>query len=170
MSPSNSTQQHRDNAPAQLRFAVLTVSDSRTLETDSSGRLIVEELSSVGHKLTTHAIVPDEIEDIRNYVQQAIEAEADAIMVTGGTGITQRDRTPEAIEPLLDVALPGFGELFRFLSYEEIGAASMLSRAFAGRIGQTLVFCLPGSTAAVSLAVAKLLKPELPHLVFHARG
>ena len=92
------------------------------------------------------------------------------LLLTGGTGISPRDRTPEAVQPLLDLELPGFGEIFRMLSFQEIGPAAMLSRAFAGRIGQVLVFCLPGSTNAVRLAAEKLLVPELPHLVHHSRG
>ena len=116
-------------------------------------------------------IVPDEPLQIASHVcQLTTEDNLDVLLLTGGTGISPRDRTPEAVAPLLDVELPGFGELFRMLSYAEIGPATMLSRALAGRRGSVLVFCLPGSRAAVSLAIDKILVPELPHLVHHSRG
>ena len=163
--------QHRRAAPQTLKIAVMTVSDTRTLENDSSGQLVVEAMSAAGHCVIERLIVPDELTIIRQSVHDRTSAasELDAIILTGGTGISPRDTTPEAIEPLLDLTLPGFGELFRMLSFAEIGAASMLSRALAGRVGRVLVFCLPGSTAAVRLALDKLLVPELPHLVHHSR-
>ena len=163
---------HRRAAPQALQIAVITVSDTRTLENDTSGQWVVDAFSTAGHSIVERLIVPDELPLIREAVQTRTTASAklDAIILTGGTGISPRDTTPEAIEPLLDLMLPGFGELFRMLSFAEIGAASMLSRAFAGRIGGVLVFCLPGSTAAVRLAVDKLLLPELPHLVHHSRA
>lgn len=168
---SESTQQHRNEAPDQLVFAVITISDSRTLDTDTSGQLIAERMAKVGHKLLDRRIVPDEPSDICAAVGQlCAQTNLDVILATGGTGISPRDQTPEAIEPLLDVQLPGFGEMFRVLSYEEIGPATMLSRAMAGRIGRVLIFCLPGSLNAVKLAMDKLLVPELPHLVHHSRG
>ncbi|MCA9134886.1 MAG: molybdenum cofactor biosynthesis protein MoaB, partial [Planctomycetales bacterium] len=168
---SLSAAEHRQAAPKQLRFAVVTVSDTRTLESDSSGQLLVDELTAAAHHCLDRRLVRDEPLEICQVVGQLCSNESlDVILVTGGTGISPRDRTPEAIAPLLDAELPGFGELFRMLSFQEIGAAAMLSRALAGRIGSILIFCLPGSTAAVRLAIEKLLLPELPHLVHHARG
>lgn len=171
MKMSTSTKEHRDAAPNQLTYAVITVSDTRTIETDTSGALIVERMDGAGHQLLNRRIVADEPADICAAVGQLCAApNLDVILATGGTGISPRDQTPEAIQPLLDIEIPGFGEMFRVLSFEEIGAATMLSRAMAGRIGRVLVFCLPGSSNAVKLAMDKLLVPELPHLVHHSRS
>ena len=168
---SSSTQEHRDAAPAKLSFAVLTVSDTRTLETDKSGLMIVRSMEEAGHQLLDRVIVRDEPVEIRQAVETFCQSNPpDVILLTGGTGISPRDQTPEAVVPLFDIEIPGFGEMFRWLSYEEIGAATMLSRAVAGRIGKALVFCLPGSSNAVRLAMEKLLVPELPHLVHHSRA
>ncbi|MBX3421269.1 MAG: MogA/MoaB family molybdenum cofactor biosynthesis protein [Pirellulaceae bacterium] len=168
---SSSTQQHRDCAPERLGLAVITVSDTRTIETDRSGQLLVDSLSAAGHTIAVRQIVKDEPDQIVAAIQALRQNTlVDAVLLTGGTGLSPRDRTPEAVEPLLEAHIPGFGELFRWLSYQEIGAAAMLSRAFAGRMGNQIIFCLPGSTAAVRLALEKLLVPELPHLVFHARN
>jgi molybdenum cofactor biosynthesis protein B len=161
--------EHRRTADRVLRLGVLTVSDTRTLETDVSGQLLVDRFAAAGHTIVERQIVRDEVEEIREVVRRAQATELDALLITGGTGLAPRDCTPEAIEPLLEVKLPGFGELFRMLSYAEIGAAAMLSRAVAGRVGRVLVFCLPGSTAAVRLAVDKLLLSDLAHLVHHSR-
>ena len=167
---SPSTQEHRQAAPSVLRFAIVTISDSRTLATDKSGDLLQQSMQQAGHQLSVRKIVKDDIEQIRGAVYTLCEdPKLDSILLTGGTGLSPRDRTPEAIQPLLDADIPGFGELFRMLSYQEIGTASMLSRAMAGRRGRVLIFCLPGSTNAVRLAVEKLIVPELPHLVHHAR-
>ncbi len=168
---STSTQEHRNAAPNSLKFAVLTVSDTRNLETDKSGQLIVQRMEDAKHQLHKRIVVPDEPSQISEQVRAFAAVERlDVLLLTGGTGISPRDQTPEAVIPLLDIEIPGFGETFRVLSYEEIGPATMLSRAFAGRIGQVLVFCLPGSSNAVKLAMDKLLVPELPHLVHHSRG
>ncbi|MFK7738477.1 MAG: molybdenum cofactor biosynthesis protein B [Pirellulaceae bacterium] len=168
---SQSAAAHRQAAPKRLRYCVLTISDTRTLETDSSGQLIAEHMAAAGHSQVERRIVPDEPHQIRAVVKEMVQLEElDVILATGGTGISPRDQTPEAIEPLFDVFIPGFGEMFRMLSYQEIGAATMLSRATAGRVGKTLVFALPGSSNAVRLAMEKLLVPELPHLVHHSRG
>ena len=168
---SPSVDAHRRAAVGNLRIAVITISDTRTLETDSSGELLVNAFAAAGYEIVERTIVPDEVEHIRSAVVRLVQdAVADAIITTGGTGIAPRDRTPEAIETMIEVPLPGFGELFRMLSYQEIGAAAMLSRAFAGRIAKTLVFCLPGSNNAIRLALDKLLLSELKHLVHHSRG
>jgi molybdenum cofactor biosynthesis protein B len=171
MTKSPSVDAHRQAAQGAVRVAVITISDTRTLETDSSGQVLVDAFAGGGYEVVERLIVPDEVPAIREAVAGMIRSGSiDAIVTTGGTGIAPRDRTPEAIEGMIEVPLPGFGELFRMLSYQEIGAAAMLSRAFAGRVGTTLVFCLPGSTNAIRLAVDKLLLGELKHLVHHARG
>jgi molybdopterin adenylyltransferase len=145
-----------------LNIAVLTVSDSRTEETDTSGRLLVERLQAVGHRLAEKAIVSDNIYRIRALVSRWIAAEPiQVIITTGGTGITGRDGTPEAIKPLLDKTIEGFGELFRALSYEEIKTSTLQSRALAGIANGTVLFCLPGSTGACRTAWDKILAPQL---------
>jgi molybdenum cofactor biosynthesis protein B len=145
---------------------VLTVSDTKTAETDTGGALIRELLGAAGHTVAGSAIVRDEPADVARVVRDACRDPAvQVVVVTGGTGITSRDSTFEAIEALLDKRLPGFGELFRMLSYREIGAAAMLSRAQLGVHGGRIVASLPGSPDACRLAVEKLLLPELGHLV-----
>lgn len=157
-------------APAGVRVFVLTVSDTRTDETDTSGQAIIELLRSAGHQLAGKAIEKDEPARVAELVrQQAVIADVDAIITTGGTGLTSRDSTFEAIDALLQKRLPGFGELFRMLSYHDIGAAAMLSRACAGTIGRVVVISLPGSEKAVRLAMTKLVIPELGHLVQQAQ-
>ena len=165
-----SSLEHKALAPVGLRVFVLTVCDTRTDETDSSGRAIIELLMAAGHHVAGKAIERDEPPRVAELVrQQAAIADVDAIITTGGTGLTSRDSTFEAIDALLDKRLPGFGELFRMLSYHDIGAAAMLSRACAGTIGGVIVISLPGSEKAVRLAMATLVIPELGHLVQQAR-
>lgn len=168
---SESTQQHRSEAPQSVRCFVLTVSDTRTEEDDRGGALIKELLKNTGHEITGYQIVRDEIEAISSTVRNASDgvSNPEAIIVTGGSGIGPRDVSPEALRPLLTKEMPGFGEVFRVLSFEEVGAATMLSRAFAGVMGRTLLFVLPGSTNAVRLAMEKLIVPELGHLVREVR-
>jgi molybdenum cofactor biosynthesis protein B len=145
-----------------LRVAVLTVSDTRTLETDGSGGLAAAELVQAGHLLADRRILPDDVESIRAALRAWVESPAvDVVVMTGGTGITARDVTPDALAPLVTKPIPGFGELFRFLSYAEIGAATIQSRAEAALCGTTLVFALPGSTGAVRLALEKIVLPQL---------
>ncbi len=157
---------HRAAARQSLAIFVLTVSDSRSPADDRSGDRIVSLLSEAGHQLAGRAIVPDEASRIAACVTETAKLESvDAIVVAGGTGVAPRDVTPEAVEPLFTKSLAGFGELFRSLSFAEIGAAAMLSRATAGLIGDKPVFVLPGSTAAVKLAMEKLILPEIGHLV-----
>jgi molybdenum cofactor biosynthesis protein B len=147
-----------------VRCFVLTISDTRTPGTDTSGDAIVETLTAAGHEVTGRAIVPDDPGAVRAVVgAQAVATEA--IITTGGTGITARDSTFEAIASVLDKKLDGFGELFRMLSYEEIGPAAMLSRACAGTIGRCAIFVLPGSENAVRLAMTRLIVPEIGHVV-----
>ena len=145
-----------------LHIAVLVVSDSRTEKTDKSGKLLIARLEAAGHKLHEKRIVPDDIQQIRAAVANwCADADVDAVITTGGTGVTGRDGTPEAVAPLFDKEIAGFGELFRFLSYEEIGASSLQSRAVAGVAGGTYIFCLPGSAGACATAWDKLLATQL---------
>ena len=169
---SASTEEHRAQSPDVVSCFVLTVSDTRTLETDRGGALIEELLSGANHLVTAREIVRDETALIETSVRNALNgvARPDAIIVTGGSGISSRDVSPEALRPLLTKEMPGFGEVFRMLSWQEVGPATMLSRAFAGVIGGTLLFVLPGSTNAVRLAMEKLIVPELGHLVREAKG
>ena len=161
---------HREQAPGSVSVHVITVSDTRTPDTDTSGRLIVELLEAAGHRIAGRALLRDEPEDVRSAVAAAAaDAAADVVITTGGTGITARDGTFEAVDGLLTKRLPGFGELFRSISYQQIGAAAMLSRATAGLVGQTVVIVLPGSQHAVRLALEELVLPEIGHLVREAR-
>lgn len=166
---SASTQEHRRKAARSILVSIMTVSDTRTLETDLGGKLIEELLLAAGHQVVVRRIVPDEIELIRNAAIELVEREdCEALLVTGGTGLAARDCTPEAIESLYDAFIPGYGELFRMLSFAEIGSASMLSRASGGRVGKKVILTMPGSPAGVRLAMERLIVPELPHLVHHA--
>ena len=155
---------HRKDAPASVRCFVLTISDTRTAETDASGDAIAQALTSAGHDVAGRRIVRDDPASVREIVR-AESRNVPVIVTTGGTGITARDSTYEAISALLDKRLDGFGELFRMLSYEQIGSAAMLSRACAGSIGTTAIFALPGSEQAVRLAMDKLILPEIGHVV-----
>jgi molybdenum cofactor biosynthesis protein B len=162
--------QHRKEAPPIVRCAVVTVSDTRTLETDTGGQTIVDLLARAGHEVVERQIVPDEPDAIRPLLTALRDRDdVDAVLVTGGTGIGSRDLTFETVAGLLDKPLPGYGELFRMLSYDQIGAAAMLSRAVGGLIGRTVLLTMPGSRAAVRLAMEKLILPELGHLVREAR-
>jgi molybdenum cofactor biosynthesis protein B len=165
-----SSSEHKAGAPSAVRVFVMTVSDTRTDETDASGQAIVALLARAGHHVAGKAIEKDEPASVAELVrQQATIADVDAIITTGGTGLTSRDSTFEAIDALLQKRLPGFGELFRMLSYHDIGPAAMMSRACAGTIGKVIVISLPGSEDAVRLAMTKLVIPELGHLVQQAR-
>jgi molybdopterin adenylyltransferase len=156
---------HKSKATCPVRCKVVTVSDTRTKETDRSGALIIDLLKHEQMNIVDYEIVKDDREAIQAAIQLA-GAEVDVILMNGGTGFTKRDVTVEAVQELLEKEMVGFGELFRFLSYEEIGSASMLSRAIAGTIERKIVFCMPGSTNAVRLAMEKLILPELRHLVW----
>ena len=163
-------QEHKSHAPTSVGCFVLTISDSKTPETDTSGALIRELLSGAGHRVTGHAIVKDDPEQVAAVIRSGCAAPSvEAFILTGGTGITSRDSTYEAIEALLDKRLAGFGELFRMLSYQEIGAAAMLSRAQGGVVQGRVLFSLPGSPNACRLALEKLIIPELPHLIREVR-
>ena len=167
----SSTAEHRAQAPRSVKCFVLTVSDTRTQENDRGGALIQELLRAASHQVVGYCIVRDEVNAITEAVNDAISSIGDpeVVIVTGGSGLGARDVSPEALRPLLTKEMPGFGEVFRVLSWNEVGAATMLSRAFAGVVGRTLLFVLPGSTNAVRLAMEKLIVPELGHLVREVR-
>ncbi|MCA9184627.1 MAG: molybdenum cofactor biosynthesis protein B [Pirellulaceae bacterium] len=163
--------QHKAEAPDGLRCAVITVSDTRTLATDEGGKLVEMYLSDAGHLVTQREIVRDEPDQIRTVIDRllAFDPPLDAILLTGGTGIARRDRTYETVCGVLDRQLPGYGELFRWLSYQDIGPAAMLSRAVGGAVGATILLTMPGSPKAVRLAMEQLIVPELGHLIREAR-
>lgn len=147
-----------------LNIAVLTVSDSRTEENDRSGKLLVDRIKNAGHKVVEKTIVRDDIYQIRATASRWIaQADVDAIVTTGGTGVTGRDGTPEAIQPLLDKEIEGFGEIFRMLSFEEIKTSSLQSRALAGVTNATYIFCLPGSSGACATGWDKVIQDQLDH-------
>ncbi len=163
------TEHKRKARNTPVTCAVLTVSDTRTAADDASGALLRERLETAGHEVAHYAVVPDEPDSIRSQLE-AWAGEVEVVVSTGGTGITRRDTTVEVAEALFIKIVPGFGELFRMLSWEEIGPGAMLSRATAGLYGgdgqETLLFCCPGSRAAVRLAADRLIVPELEHLVW----
>ena len=153
---------HKDADFIPLNIAILTLSDSRTFENDTSGQTLVDSLEAAGHKLVARELCKDEIYTSRAIVSNWIaDTGIDVIISTGGTGLTQRDSTPEALKPLFDQNIEGFGELFRQLSYDEIGSSTIQSRALAGLANQTLVFCLPGSTGACRTGWNRILKEQL---------
>lgn len=153
---------HASQTFVPLRMAVLTVSDTRTLDTDTSGQYLVDQLTGAGHQLVERVILQDNLYQIRAQVAQWIAEEAlQVVLITGGTGFTQRDSTPEAVSCLLDQLIPGFGELFRQLSFDDVGTSSIQSRAFAGLANRTLVCCLPGSTGACRTAWEGILQRQL---------
>ena len=161
--------EHKAAAPARVGCYVITVSDTRTEDTDTGGRAIIELLTAAGQEIVGRTIVKDDAELLRDAIgRQLANPAVQAIITTGGTGITSRDCTYEAVNAMLWKRLDGFGELFRTLSYQQIGAAAMLSRAVAGTIAGRVIVALPGSEAAVRLAVEKLIVPELGHLVREA--
>lgn len=162
---------HPDNTPLNLTCAVVTVSDTRTPETDSSGKIIQELLTRSGHRIGLYLIIPDEPLQIQAVLQQiSNQNDIQVLILNGGTGIATRDTTYDALVPLFKKTLPGFGELFRYLSYQEIGSRAMASRAIAGVYENLLIFSLPGSTNAVKLALEKLILPEISHLVKQING
>ncbi|MFO6597079.1 molybdenum cofactor biosynthesis protein B [Bacillus cereus] len=162
-----SVTEHKKQAPKEVRCKIVTISDTRTEETDS-GQLLHELLKEAGHKVTSYEIVKDDKESIQQAVLAGYHKEdVDVVLTNGGTGITKRDVTIEAVSALLDKEIVGFGELFRMISYlEDIGSSAMLSRAIGGTIGRKVVFSMPGSSGAVRLAMNKLILPELGHITF----
>lgn len=166
-----SHQDHKQSARGILaRCAIITLSDTRTPDTDLSGQMIRHLLTGQGHTIADYQLIPDEPDQLKISLNSLIQRpDVDLIITTGGTGFSPRDRTIDAIWQLFDKPIPGFGELFRMLSYQEIGSAAMLSRAAAGIIQSKPLFCLPGSTKAVQLAIARLILPELGHLLGQLR-
>ena len=167
--PASHEHHHRRAAPAQVPTAVRTVSDTRTLATDTGGAAVADALAAAGHPVVARDLVPDDLGAIGAALRQALARDdVRAVVITGGTGVAPRDVTPEAVEPLLERRVPGFGELFRWLSYQDIGSAALLSRALAGIAAGRVVFVIPGSRGAVALAMEKLILPELGHLAAEA--
>jgi len=178
-----STAKHKEQTPQDLKFAIITISTSRYNKTpdatnpdvaeDGSGKLMTQLVTESGHTNTTYTLLPDETEKITNNIKkiEKTDIKPDIILISGGTGITPEDNTIEATRPLFKKKIPGFGELFRQLSREEIGTATILSRATAGiTTNNTIIFCLPGSPRGVQLALTRIILPEAKHLTKHARG
>jgi len=167
--PSQAKHHHRKAAAQSVPTAIVSVSDTRTLATDTGGARIGELLAAAGHRVVSREVVRDEPEQIRAALERWLRDDAvRAVIFTGGTGVAPRDVTPETVEPLLERLVPGFGELFRMLSWQDVGSAALLSRALAGIAAGRVVFVLPGSRAAVELALEKLILPELGHLAAEA--
>ena len=166
---SDSVKEHTAAAKASVRLGIVTVSDTRTLVTDTSGLLIDQIATQAGHEVAWRKIVRDEPVEIQNVIAQSqLDPSIQAVLITGGTGISPRDQTVETLEKLFTKQIPGYGELFRWLSFQEIGPACILSRATGGLIGPLVVLLMPGSRAAVKLAMEQIIVPELPHLVREA--
>jgi molybdenum cofactor biosynthesis protein B len=163
---STASAEHKARGPAVISCGIITCSDTRTPETDKSGQLIRELLTKEGHRIDAYHVVKDDPTDVQNLVQQLGKNQAlGAIIINGGTGISQRDSTFEAVDGLLEKRLVGFGEIFRYLSYKDIGSSAILSRATAGLYQGKVIFSIPGSSGAVRLAMEALILPELPHIV-----
>jgi len=162
--------EHRGKAPKSVTVAIITVSDTRTENDDYSGKAIADIMTDSGHEVARRKIVKDDVREIQSALRELLEdEEVQAVIINGGTGIAKRDVTLEAIAHFEEKSIPGFGELFRALSYGEIGSAAMMSRAAAIVTEGKIVFCLPGSEKAVRLATTNLIAPELGHLVWEAR-
>ena len=165
------TQSHRKHAPQSITAAVLTVTTSRTPDTDKTGKLIRKMLEQEGHQVLGHLLVADDAFAITRALREILSTHAPrAVVVNGGTGISPTDVTIEAVRPMLDKEMPAFSVLFAQLSYEEVDTAALLSRALAGTVDTSLVFCLPGSSRACKLALSRLILPELSHMAAHAAG
>jgi molybdenum cofactor biosynthesis protein B len=161
--------EHKEKSPRSVTCAILTISDSRTEQDDESGKLLKERLSQNGHKVLAYAILKNDADAIRRKIEELLKsADIQVIITSGGTGISHRDVTIETISPVLEKKVDGFGELFRFLTYQEIGTGSMMSRAMAGVAKGKVVICLPGSLNAVELAMDKMIFPEIGHMVREA--
>jgi len=175
---SETTRGHKKKAPKKLGFAVIVCSTSRFRDfeagkhvRDESGDLIVETLKAHGHSVFLRELIPDYTKLIEASVKKALQSrKVDIVITCGGTGINPSDVTIETVEPLLDKQLLGFGEIFRLLSYEEIGSAAVMTRAIAGVVEGKAIFCLPGSPQAVILCLERLILPEAGHIILHARG
>lgn len=156
-------EEHKEKAPENIRCKIITVSDTRDKKNDESGQLIKEMLEDEGHGVVAYELVKDDMDEVKDAL---CSKDAEVFIVNGGTGISRRDTTADAVEDVIDKKLPGFGDLFRQLSYEEIGSAAMMSRAIAGLNEDKPVFALPGSSSAVELGMKELILPELGHLIY----
>lgn len=165
-SPSSEEHKRRAGEIGPVRISLVTVSDTRTEETDENGRYLKGEIADKGHTLLDYRIIPDEAAEVDRLIEELVHADCDVLIFNGGTGIGPRDVTIDGVEKRFEKRMPGFGEIFRMLSYEQVGSAAMLSRAAAGIIGRTTVICLPGSRKAVELGWTRLIEPELRHLVW----
>ena len=164
-----SYQEHKKEAPRGVGCAVLTISDSRTERDDESGRLIREKLGQNGHEVRSYSIIKDDVGSIKERISGLLKEDGIQVIITsGGTGVSRRDVTVEAVASILKKELAGFGELFRFLTYQELGTASIMSRALAGVVRGKVIICLPGSLGAARLAMDKIILPEIGHLVREA--
>jgi molybdenum cofactor biosynthesis protein B len=162
--------EHKAQGPHSLHCAVITVSDTRTLETDTGGQSVIDHLKAAGHQVVRREIIPDDPARMRPLLDELVgQDDVDAILLTGGTGVTSRDQTFETISGILDKPMPGYGEIFRVLSFQEIGPAACLSRAVGGVAGRKVVLTMPGSPAGVRLAMEKIIVPELRHFVREAK-
>jgi len=162
--------EHRGKAPKTVKFAVITVSDTRTEKEDLSGNAIIELMSRAGHQSLRRLIVRNDVQEIQKALRELVEdSEVQAVIMNGGTGVSKRDVSLEAVSHFIEKEIPGFGEIFRILSYQEIGSAAMMSRAAGFVTEGKVVFCLPGSEKAVRLATSKLIGPELGHIVWELR-
>jgi molybdenum cofactor biosynthesis protein B len=163
-------EEHQSQGPPSVRCAVITVSDTRTLQTDTGGQTVIDHLTAVGHIVVAREIIPDDPARMRPLLLSLRDrSDLDVILMTGGTGITSRDQTYETVSSLLDKPLPGYGEIFRLLSYQDIGPAAILSRAVGGLLGRKVLLTMPGSPAAVRLAREKIIVPQIPHLIRESR-
>ncbi|MFC1939119.1 molybdenum cofactor biosynthesis protein B [Chloroflexota bacterium] len=164
-----SYQEHKEKAPRSVNCAVLTVSDTRTEQDDDSGRLIRQKLSQSGHRVISYAILENEAESIKKKIDELLNQEEIQVIITsGGTGVSSRDVTVDTVAAILEKKLDGFGELFRFLTYQEIGTASVMTRAIAGVAMGKVILCFPGSPAAAELAMDRIILPEIGHMVREA--
>jgi molybdenum cofactor biosynthesis protein B len=162
--------EHLKLAQQKLKCAVVTFSDTRNKQTDKSGKIIIEQLEKEGHKLVEYFIVKENPAEIKAVCEKLLaHSEVDALVTNGGTGLSGRDSTIEVIRPLLDKELEGFGEIFRFVSFQQIGSAAIMSRATAGIANKKAVFCLPGASKAVKLAMSRIILQQLAHVIFEAR-
>lgn len=170
--PTSVPQEHKEKAPKSISISLYIVSTSRSSDRekeDITGKVAAGTIHESGHRLVRKEIIPDNPAEIRKALEEA-SRDSDVIIFSGGTGLHPTDVTPDTVEPLFDRRIPGFGELFRWLSYSQIGSSAMASRASAGLYGRSLVFLLPGSPDGVELALKKLILPEAPHLIYLARG
>ncbi len=162
-------QEHKEKSPRNVSCAIFTISDTRTEETDESGRLLRERLTQNGHSIVQYSILKNDADDIRQKIQDLLREDAVQVIITsGGTGMSRRDSTVETVLPMLEKKLDGFGELFRFLTFQELGTASIMSRAMAGAARGKVIICIPGSLGAVRLAMDKIILPEIGHMVREA--